>query len=418
MTIEEISIGNIIPYENNPRNNKEAVPYVKKSIQEFGFKVPIIIDSNNVIVAGHTRYMAAVELEMETIPCVRADDLTEEQIKAFRIADNKVSEYSSWDFEKLLSEMEGIQELDMSMFGFEDNEPEEVKVVEDDFSEDDIPEVPKSKRGQLYQLGNHRLLCGDSTSEADVDRLMNGSIADLVVTDPPYNVNVSNSKGMKIENDNLGEKQFREFLEKAFFNLEKNLKEGGAFYVWLAAKEWIAFEEALNTNGLYVRQELIWNKNAFTLGRQDYQWKHEPCMYGWKDGAAHYFIDDRSQSTIFEDEKALDFKSMKKPELIELLEKVYSDKISTTIINENKPTINDLHPTMKPLKLISRLVKNSSKQGENVLDLFGGSGSTIMTCEQLGRKCFTMEYDPKYVDAIINRWEEFTGRKAKLLSES
>lgn len=198
--------------------------------------------------------------------------------------------------------------------------------------------------------------------------------------------------------------------------MRKISKWGGCFYVWLAAKEWIAFEEALNMNKLFVRQELIWNKNAFTLGRQDYQWKHEPCMYGWKDGAAHYFVDDRSQSTVFEDEKAMDFRKMKKPELIELLEKVYSDKVSTTVIDENKPAINDLHPTMKPLKLIAKLVKNSSKPGENVLDLFGGSGSTIMTCEQLGRKCFTMEYDPKYVDAIINRWEEFTGKKAKLLN--
>lgn len=415
MTIEEMGIELIIPYENNPRNNKAAIPVVKKSIQEFGFKVPIIIDNNNVIVCGHTRYMAAQELGMETIPCVRADDLTPEQIKAFRIADNKAAEESTWDMEKLLQELEGIQELDMSMFGFDDSTIDDVQVVEDDFSEEELPEEPKSKRGELYQLGNHRLLCGDSTNEADVDRLMNGCIADLVVTDPPYNVNVSNSKGMKIENDNMEREQFKEFLRKAFFNLEKNLKVGGCFYVWLAAKEWIAFEEALNTNGLQVRQELIWNKNTFTLGRQDYQWKHEPCMYGWKDGAAHYFIDDRSQSTIFEDEKAMDFKTMKKPELVELLEKVYSDKISTTIINENKPAINDLHPTMKPLKLISRLVKNSSKPGENVLDLFGGSGSTIMTCEQLGRNCFTMEYDQRYVDAIIGRWQEFTGKKAKLL---
>lgn len=206
------------------------------------------------------------------------------------------------------------------------------------------------------------------------------------------------------------------FYKKHSLTLRKISKWGGCFYVWLAAKEWIAFEEALNMNKLFVRQELIWNKNAFTLGRQDYQWKHEPCMYGWKDGAAHYFVDDRSQSTVFEDEKAMDFRKMKKPELIELLEKVYSDKVSTTVINENKPAINDLHPTMKPLKLIAKLVKNSSKPGENVLDLFGGSGSTIMTCEQLGRKCFTMEYDPKYVDAIINRWEEFTGKKAKLLN--
>lgn len=227
MKFEEISTDQIIPYENNPRNNKAAIPYVKESIQQFGFKVPIIIDSNNVIVCGHTRYLAAKELEMESIPCIRADDLTPEQIKAFRIADNKVSEYATWDFDKLLQELEGIEELDMSMFGFDDDESKEMQVVEDDFDEEDIPEVPKSKRGQLYQLGEHRLLCGDSTSEADVDLLMNGCVADLVVTDPPYNVNVSNSKGLKIENDNMEENQFREFLQKAFFNLEKNLKVGG-----------------------------------------------------------------------------------------------------------------------------------------------------------------------------------------------
>lgn len=229
MTIEEMGIELIIPYENNPRNNKAAIPVVKKSIQEFGFKVPIIIDNNNVIVCGHTRYMAAQELGMETIPCVRADDLTPEQIKAFRIADNKAAEESTWDMEKLLQELEGIQELDMSMFGFDDSTIDDVQVVEDDFSEEELPEEPKSKRGELYQLGNHRLLCGDSTNEADVDRLMNGCIADLVVTDPPYNVNVSNSKGMKIENDNMEREQFKEFLRKAFFNLEKNLKVGGAF---------------------------------------------------------------------------------------------------------------------------------------------------------------------------------------------
>lgn len=227
MKFEEISTNEIIPYENNPRNNKAAIPYVKESIQQFGFKVPIIIDSNNVIVCGHTRYLAAKELEMESIPCVRADDLTPEQIKAFRIADNKVSEYATWDFDKLLQELEGIEELDMSMFGFDDDESKKMQVVEDDFDEEDIPDNPKSKRGQLYQLGEHRLLCGDSTCEADVDLLMNGCVADLVVTDPPYNVNVSNSKGLKIENDNMEEKQFREFLQKAFFNLEKNLKVGG-----------------------------------------------------------------------------------------------------------------------------------------------------------------------------------------------
>lgn len=236
MTIEDVNIEKIIPYENNPRNNRQAIPYVKKSIEQFGFKVPIIIDNNNVIVCGHTRYLAAIELQMSTIPCVRADDLTEEQIKAFRIADNKVSEYSEWDFDKLMQELDGIQELDMSMFGFDDSNQDEIEVEEDGFTEEDIPEQPKSKRGQLYSLGNHRLLCGDSTSESDVDILMDGSIADLVVTDPPYNVNVSNSKGMKIENDNMDRESFREFLTKAFFNLEKNLKVGGVLLYLACSK--------------------------------------------------------------------------------------------------------------------------------------------------------------------------------------
>lgn len=417
MIIENIDIQQIVPYTNNPRINDASVPKVKLSIQQFGFRVPIIIDANNIIICGHTRYKAALELGINEIPCIRADDLSDEQIKAFRIADNKAGEDSSWDYEKLLSELEGIKELDMSEYGFDFDDGEELHVQEDDFDEEQIPEEPTSKYGQIYELGNHRLMCGDSTKESDVLALMNGNLADLVVTDPPYNVNVSNSKGLKIENDNLEEGKFRDFLEKAFDNMCKNMRKGGCFYVWLASKEWIAFEEALNKSGLYVRQELIWNKNTFTLGRQDYQWKHEPCMYGWKDGAAHFFIDDRTQASVFEDEQSINFNTMKKHELVELLEKVYSDKISTTIINENKPAINDLHPTMKPLKLIERLIKNSSRSGEIVLDLFGGSGSTLMTCEQLNRKCYTVEYDPRYVDAIINRWEQFTGKKAKLINK-
>ena len=265
------------------------------------------------------------------------------------------------------------------------------------------------------EIHSHRLMCGDSTSEEDVAKLMNGEIADLVVTDPPYNVAIENSQGMTIKNDNMEKSQFLEFLTKAFNCLNISLKEGGAFYVWFASREHINFETALNKNGLQVRQELIWNKNSLILGRQDYQWKHEPCLYGWKDGDSHYFIDDRKQTTVIEDKKP-DIKKMKKEEMQKLLEEIYSDKTSTTIINEDKPSVNDLHPTMKPIKLIARQVKNSSKVGEKVLDLFGGSGSTIITCEQLNRKCYTMEYDPKYVDVIINRWEQFTGKKAVKLN--
>lgn len=213
----------------------------------------------------------------------------------------------------------------------------------------------------------------------------------------------------------MPQEEFVDFLDKAFKNLYNSLKEGGAFYIWHASITVFEFEMALRLNNLKSRQQLIWNKNSIVLGRQDYQWKHEPCLYGWKEGAAHYFVDDRTQNTVIEDNK-VDFKKMKKDEMIKLLEDIYSDKISTTIINENKPSKSEEHPTMKPLKLIARSVKNSSKKDELVLDLFGGSGSTMMTCEQLGRKCYTMEYDPKYCDVIVKRWEKLTGKKAELIN--
>lgn len=418
MNIVQMRISDITPYEKNPRKNDEAVKYVTESIKEFGFKVPIVVDKNNIIVAGHTRYKAAKKLKLNEVPCIVADDLTDEQIQAFRLADNKVAEKAEWDFDLLAEEMEGLIncDFDMTLFGFELDEPEEEEqeVQEDEF-EAELPEEPKAKLGDIYQLGNHRLMCGDSTNAQDVERLMGGDVADLVVTDPPYNVAIENSKGLTIENDDMDSAKFKEFLTDCFINLENNLKEGGAFYVWYASREHINFEQALNDAGLKVREQLIWNKNTFILGRQDYHWKHEPCLYGWKDGEKHYFVDDRTQSTVFED-KGIDIKKLKKEEMVELLKQFISDKCSTTIINEDKPSINDLHPTMKPIKLIARLVKNSSRSGEIVLDLFGGSGSTIITCEQLNRKCRTMEYDPKYVDVIIQRWEQFTGEKAVLLN--
>ena len=414
MQIENIRLIEIHPYEKNPRNNKPAIDAVAASIKEFGFKVPIIIDKDNIIVAGHTRYAAAKKLGMDAVPCIRANDLNEEQIKAFRLADNKVSELAEWDFDLLNEELADIS-LDMTQFGFELLSDQDNKEVIEDEAPEPQPE-PKSRPGQIYQLGNHRLMCGDSTSIEDVQKLMDGCTADLVVTDPPYNVAIENSKGMKIQNDDMGKSEFLEFLTQAFYNLNAALKPGGVFYVWFASREHINFETALLKNNLEVRQELIWNKNGLILGRQDYQWKHEPCLYGWKEGAPHYFFDDRTQTTVIEDKKP-DIKKMKKEEMAKLLEEIYSDKISTTIINEDKPSVNDLHPTMKPIKLIARQVKNSSKIGERVLDLFGGSGSTLITCEQLDRECYTMEYDPIYVDVIIQRWENFTGKKAVLIND-
>ena len=416
MQIIEKSIESIIPYDKNPRFNDEAVKYVAESIQQFGFKVPIIIDKDNVIIAGHTRLKAAKELGYETVPCVLADDLTPEQVKAFRLADNKVAEYSEWDMDLLQSELMEIESIDMESLGFEEMEDLDTAEAVDDGYDPEPPEEPISKPGEIYQLGNHRLMVGDSTKASDVEKLMDGNLADLVVTDPPYNVAIENSQGMKIENDDMDDSAFLKFLIFAFENLEKNLKPGGAFYVWYASREHINFEKALNECGLSVREQLIWNKNTFILGRQDYHWKHEPCLYGWKEGASHYFINDRTQSTVI-DFETLEFEKMKKDALIKLLKFIFSEETKKTVIEENKPTVNDLHPTMKPIPLIGKQIRNSSKPGEKILDLFGGSGTTLIACEQMNRKCFMMEYDPKYADVIIDRWEQYTGKKAVLISE-
>lgn len=392
MEIRVVEISQLKRAEYNPR--KELTPadpeyqQLKKSIVEFGYVVPVVINSDMTVIGGHQGLTVLEDLGYKKIECsVQNLDKTHE--KALNLALNKIN--GIWDNDTL-------------------------EATEDDFDvEKELEEIkePITKIGDTWILGKHRLVCGDSTNKEAVERLMNNREADMVLTDPPYNVNVENSQGMKIQNDNMDNKAFGEFLTKAFKNLSEILKAGGAFYIWFASREHINFEKALNENGLKVRQEIIWNKNMFILGNQDYQWKHEPCLYGWKDGAAHYFIDDRTQATVIED-KHQDFRKLKKEELVKMLEEIYADKISTTIIEENKPTINDLHPTMKPIKLLSRLIKNSSRIDECVVDLFGGSGSTLIACEQLSRPCYMMELDPKYCDVIVKRWETLTGKKAEL----
>ena len=416
MDILDININEIKEYENNPRNNDEAINAVANSIKEFGFKVPIIIDKNNTIVAGHTRLKAAKQLGIDKVPCLVADDLTEEQIKAFRLADNKVGEIATWDFEKLEEELMGIQSIDMSMFEFDINF--DVIPEEDDFDVEQVLEEieePITNYGDIYLLGNHKLICGDSTNHNDVKLLMGNDLADLLLTDPPYNVNVSNSQGMTIKNDNMKDDEFKQFLHKTFKNASNFLKEGGAFYVWHGDSETVNFRNACNNNELTVRQCLIWVKNGMILGRQDYNWKHEPCLYGWKEGAAHYFIDDFTQETVIEDK--IDVNKLKKDEMKTLIKQLLEDRVSTTIIHEDKPLKNTDHPTMKPIKLIARQIRNSTRKEELILDLFGGSGSTLIAAEQLNRKCNMIEYDPKYCDVIVRRWEELTGKKAVLLND-
>jgi site-specific DNA-methyltransferase (adenine-specific) len=417
MEIYEISVNDLKPYENNPRINDDAIDKVAKSIKEFGWKVPVVIDQNNIIVAGHTRLKAAQKLGLDKVPCIIADDLTPEQVKAFRLADNKTSEFAAWDFEKLAEELGEITEIDMAQFGFEEIQAEEGEIIEDEWDEE-LPEEPKSKGGQIYKLGRHRLMVGDSTKAEDVKALMDGALADLVITDPPYNVDyVGKTKdALKIQNDKMSGAGFLEFLTDAFDNLRENTKEGGAFYIWHAASETQNFWQACTDAQLQVRQQIIWVKNIFVMGRQDYQWKHEPCLYGWVDGAAHYFINDRTKDTIIADD-TVDFDKLKKEEAIELLKKIFEEHEPSSVIFEDRPTRAEIHPTMKPINLFATLMKNSSRSEEKVLDLFGGSGTTIMAAEQLNRTAYVMEFDPKYADAIIQRWEDFTGKKAELVKK-
>lgn len=417
MEIIRLKTSELTPYEKNAKlHPQEQIDQIKNSIQQFGMNDPIAIwGKKNIVVEGHGRLLALEQLGIDEVDCIRLDHLTDDERRAYTIAHNSTNMSSGFDFDILEQELADL-DFDFSDFGLDDigGNVQEKEAEEDNYEIPDEIE-PRVKSGELWQLGRHRLMCGDSTQSEDVEKLMGGELADLVLTDPPYNVAIENSQGMTIENDNMESGQFNEFLTVAFENMNQALKAGGSFYVWYAGLEHINFETSLNKAGFSIRQILIWNKNVFSFGRYDYHWKHEPCLYGWKEGASHYFIDDRTQSTVFED-KGIDIKKLKKAEAIKMLQDLMGDKISTTVINEDKPSVNDLHPTMKPIKLMARLIKNSSKIDETVLDLFGGSGSTLIACEQTQRKCYTMEYDEKYATVIVDRWEKLTGQKATKLN--
>lgn len=387
-------VDELIPYVNNPRRNDDAVDAVASSIKNFGFKQPIVVDKNNEIVAGHTRLLASKKLGLDEVPVIIAGDLTAAEVKAFRLADNKVGELATWDQEMLAIELEelGLTDIDMEEFGFagEDIEgfdlgDEEIEEPEIDVSDDIISYV---KPGDVYKLGRHYLMCGDSTSIDNVNFLLDGIDIDLYITDPPYNVaytekSVSGTntsrKHNTIANDNMPEDEFADFLFKAFYNACDHLKSGRSFYIWYANSSSIQFRSACKQAELDVRQTLIWVKNAIVLGRSDYQHKYEPCLYGWKSGEAHSWNNDRKQSDV------LEFK---------------------------KPLVNDIHPTMKPVELFDYQIRNSTKKGDIVYDSFSGSGTTLIACESNGRTAYCMEYDPIYVQAIIERYQELTGIEA------
>lgn len=431
MEIIRIPIDDLTPDPNNAKTHpKWQIEQIINSIEQFGNLDPIgVWGDDNLIVEGHGRYLALKELGYNEVEAIRLDWLTEEERKAYALVHNKTTMNSDFDSELLDLNLEAIGEINMSLFGFDLEAPDEIELppIQEDNAPDDAP--TRSHPGDIWQLGDHRLICGDCTDLSIVQKLMDGAEADLLVTDPPYNVELGKdmtpeeaklrrrrTDGLTIQNDSFqSDDDFCEFLVQFYKTAFEVMKPGAAFYIWHSDTKSYYFRKALIEAGGTLRQILIWNKSSLIICRQDYQWKHESCLYGWKDGAGHYFIDSRKQSTVFEDEKP-DFSKMKKEEMRALLEEIYSDRLSTTVIDEQKPSRSEFHPTMKPVKLIARQIMNSSKKGDKVLDVFGGSGTTLIACEQLDRVCYMSELDTHYCDVIIKRWEDFTGREAVLLN--
>lgn len=432
MNIEYLKPSELVPYEHNPRKNDPAVKPVAESIKRFGFRQPIVIDKDNVVVCGHTRLKAAKRLRLRQVPCVRADDLTDEEIRAYRLADNKTAELASWDESLLNGELLQITDIDMRAFGFElpDPEPEE-----DGFDFEAAVEkikTPKTKPGMIYQLGAHRLMCGSSTDAADVAKLTGGVPMSMMFTDPPYNIDYTGGtkEHLKIKNDKMSGSQFYDFLLSFYQRAEEVLEPGATVYICHAESESsLAFRQAFVDSGLLLKQCLIWAKNTFTLGRQDFQWQHEPILYGWKAGGKHRWFGGRKQGTTISENfpvvmsqdadgsMLINFASGNKNLVLRVpTAEVVNTEDASTLIYVDKPKRNGEHPTMKPIALCAKCIKNSSQRDDTVLDLFGGSGSTLIACEQLHRACYMMELDPVYCDVIVERWEQLTGGKAEVIA--
>lgn len=424
-----VKLSDLVPYEKNPRKNAKAVGPTARSMEDYGYVAYITVGTDNVIVMGHTRRLALLQLQKEgklgkgmlkdttedRIKVIDVSDLSEEKQRELRIIDNQTGGLAEWDDDLLQDELANLPGIDAEFFGID--RKESLEIEEDDY-EVEVPEDPMSKVGDVYILGDHVLVVGDATSKEDLAKLLQaggGHLIDMLMTDPPYNVSYEGKTedALTIDNDSMSDDSFVEFLTSAFDAADSVMKDGAPFYIWHASSTNIQFEKACENVKWPVRQTLIWSKNTFVLGRQDYQWKHEPCLYGWKGGAPHYFTKERNLPTVLEQEP-IDIDNMKADDMRQLLKKILESDIPVSVINEKKPVRNGEHPTMKPIKLIARLIINSSKKGERVLDMFGGSGSTMIACEQLGRKCLMMELDPRYADVIVDRWEEFTGRKATL----
>lgn len=394
MKVQEVEIEKLIPYARNSRTHSDdQVAQIAASIKEFGWTNPILVDGKAGIIAGHGRLAAARKLGMTKIPVIELSHLSPTQKKALIIADNKLALNAGWDNEMLALEFEEleIEGFDLALTGFGEEERDALKpeqVTEGLTDEDAVPDAPKeakTKLGDIYQLGKHRLMCGDSCSVTDMEKLCDGQLVDMWLTDPPYNVAYEGKTkdSLTIKNDSMADEQFRQFLRDAYVTADTVMKPGAVFYIWHADSEGYNFRGAAQDAGWKVRQCLIWKKSTMVMGRQDYHWKHEPCLYGWKEGAGHLWATDRKQ---------------------------------TTILEFDKPSRNGEHPTMKPVALFEYQMLNNTKGGDIVLDSFGGSGTTLLAAEKNGRHARLMELDPKYCDVIVKRWEEFTGKKAELIN--
>ena len=391
--LEWRQIADLIPYARNARTHSdEQVAQIAASIKEFGWTNPILVDGDNGIIAGHGRLAAARKLGNTEVPVIELTGLSEAQKRAYILADNKLALNAGWDNDLLAEELKELKDLnfDLELTGFSDKEladflAEEVEGLTDEDAVPDVPEEPKTKLGDIYQLGNHRLMCGDSCSLTDMEKLCDGQLVDMWLTDPPYNVAYEGKTkdALTIQNDSMGDDKFRQFLRDAYVTADLVMKPGAVFYIWHADSEGYNFRGAAQDAGWKVRQCLIWKKSTMVMGRQDYHWKHEPCLYGWKEGAGHLWATDRKQ---------------------------------TTILEFDKPSRNGEHPTMKPVALFEYQMLNNTKGGDIVLDSFGGSGTTLLAAEKNGRYARLMELDPKYCDVIVKRWEDFTGKKAKLVN--
>ena len=433
MDIQNVSIDAVIPYARNPRHNKEAVSKVAGSIKEYGFRQPIVVDEQMVIIAGHTRLLAAQQLGLAEVPVHIATGLSDVQIKAYRLADNKTAEFAQWDEELLALELEELQkqgcDLDLTAFDSIDIDRLLASLEDEDMvsAEEFVPEVPDepiTKTGDIWQLGNHRLLCGDATDSACYSKLFGDEMVDMLFTDPPYNVDYQGTAG-KIANDAMSDADFLYFLQKAFCCAYNVLDAGAAFYVCYGDKEAINFRSALEHAKFKISSCIIWKKNQFVLGRLDYQQMHEPILYGWKTGKSHSWHAGRNKKSVLEVGSAIPIEQIEKDNYqLTIDDKIYLlsgknvkiEEVALSVVEIDKPLSNKLHPTMKPVALIEHFLSNSSKRSSIVLDPFGGSGSTLIACEKLGRSARLLELEPKFCDVIVKRWEEFSGQTAVLNS--